>query len=75
MKAFVFGELDLADEDTARFAVMSPGERLALFCQLCDLTDAIQAGRPNRSALRAPQERSEEAIALWKRLMRGGHEL
>jgi hypothetical protein len=59
------------DDDTRRFAGMRPERRLALFLELCDLTDAIQAGRPNREALRAPQSRSEEALALWGRLMGG----
>ncbi len=56
-------------DDTERFARMSPEERLALFLQLCDLTDSIQKDRPNRDALRAPQPMSHESRALWRRLM------
>lgn len=51
---------------------MSPEERLALFVELCNLTDSIQAGRPNAARLREPQPPSDESIALWSRLMRGG---
>ena len=62
------------DEETARYARMSPEERLELFLQLCDLTDAIVRGRPDGHALRAPTPRSPESLALWARLMeRGGH--
>lgn len=66
------GEVHNPDEETARFARMTPAARLKLFFQLCDLTDALQAGRPNRAALRAPQPRSEEALALWAKLMQAG---
>jgi hypothetical protein len=60
-------------DDVDRFARMRPEERLKLFLELCDLTDSIQAGRPNRAALRAPAPRSAESIALWQKLMRRGH--
>jgi len=76
MRPDALGELaSSAQEDTRRFARMTPSQRLALFLELCDLTDAIQAGRPDRERLRAAQLRSEEAIALWASLMsrsRGG---
>ncbi|MDQ3033499.1 MAG: hypothetical protein M3Y87_13855 [Myxococcota bacterium] len=55
--------------DTERFAVMTPEERLALFLQLCELTDAITRGRPDADALRAPTPRSPESEALWLRLI------
>lgn len=61
-------------DDVTRFARMRPEERLKLFLELCDLTDSIQAGRPNRAALRAPQPLSAEAIALWKKLMQRGRD-
>ena len=64
-------ELDNEVEDTARFAAMTPNARLKLFLELCDLTDALQAGRPNQLALRAAVPISEEARVLWTRLMRG----
>jgi hypothetical protein len=74
MRPAELGELSTSsDEDTRRFARMRPRERLALFFELCDLTDAIQAGRPNREALRAPQPRSEESLALWAALMSRAH--
>ncbi len=57
------------EEETARFARMTPEERLELFLQLCDLTDAIVRGRPDAHALRAPTPRSPESLALWARLM------
>jgi hypothetical protein len=70
--AFPFCASD-TDEDTQRFARLTPEERLRLFCELCDLTDAIQANRPNRDALRAPHPRSDEAITTWQRLMNRAH--
>ncbi len=48
---------------------MSPAERLALFLELCDLTDAIVEARPTKERLRSGTPRSDEAEALWKRLM------
>jgi hypothetical protein len=65
-----FAEIDSELADTARFARMSPEERLALFVQLCDLTDSVQAGRPDPASLRAPTPISIEAAALWTKLMR-----
>ena len=64
-----FGSSSTDVDDTARFARMSTEERLALFLQLCDLTDAIQAGRPGGSISREGHPRSDEALALWARLM------
>jgi hypothetical protein len=58
-----------AEADTLRFASMTPEERLALFLELCDLTDSVQRGRPDSAALRQEQPRSAEALALWARLM------
>jgi hypothetical protein len=63
-----FAEVEV--DDLARFTRMTPEQRLALFAQLCDLTDSVQAGRPDRAALRAPAPISEEAAALWTKLMR-----
>jgi hypothetical protein len=57
-------------EDRARFAGMSPEERLELFLELCALADEIVRGRPDADALRAPTPRSAESEALWERLMR-----
>jgi sugar/nucleoside kinase (ribokinase family) len=58
-----------------RFRDMTVEQRLELFLELCDLTDSIVATRPDAAALRAGTPRSEEAEALWRRLMkmsRGG---
>ena len=52
-----------------RFARMSPEQRLALFLELCDLTDSIQRGRPDVHHLRRGAPISAEAEALWQRLM------
>jgi hypothetical protein len=68
-----FADIESDLDDRLRFVRMSPEERLALFAQLCDLTDSIHAGRPNRAALRAPAPVSAEALALWARLMRQQH--
>ena len=57
------------DDETDRFAKMTSEERLALFLELCDLTDSIVNGRPDREALRARTQRSPESEALWVRLM------
>ncbi len=51
------------DRDTERLAKMTPAERLALFLELCDLTDSITAGRPDAARLRAPTPRSTETEA------------
>jgi hypothetical protein len=59
-----------AAAETARYARMTPEQRLALFLQLCDLTDDVQRGRPDRSALRAPAPLDAEALALWAQLMK-----
>jgi hypothetical protein len=64
--AFAFVELD---DDTERFARMTPAERLTLFLELCDLTDSIVEARPDAEALRSGTPRSTDAEALWKRLM------
>jgi hypothetical protein len=71
MDPAAFGASDPSVHDTGRFARLNPEARLRLLLELCDLTDAVQAGRPNAAALRAQQPRSPEAIALWERLMRG----
>lgn len=71
MKVPMLRELDNEVEDRARFAAMTPKARLKLFLELCDLTDALQAGRPNQPALRAAVPISEEAAALLTRLRRG----
>jgi MFS transporter, DHA1 family, inner membrane transport protein len=55
--------------ETERFARMTPEQRLALFLELCDLTDSIQRDRPDAEALRRPAPRSPESESLWKRLM------
>lgn len=64
------GKPDPSLDAPDRFAAMSPEARLSLFLELCDLTDSIQQGLPRRAALRAEHPRSDEAIALWARLMR-----
>lgn len=61
-----------APDDTARFAAMSPEERIALCLELCDLADSVVSGRPDSAALRRPHPRSAESLALWRRLMRSG---
>jgi hypothetical protein len=62
-----FPEEDQRDLD--RIRRMTPEQRLALCLELCDLTDSIVRERPDRAALRAPDPRSPEAEALWRRLM------
>lgn len=57
------------DDETERFARMTPEERLALFLELCALTDSIVRHRPDAEALRAPTPRSPESEALWLRLI------
>jgi len=56
-------------DDAERFRSMSREERLALFFELCDLTDSIVNNRPEPGRLREPNLRSAEADALWRRLM------
>ncbi len=56
-------------DDTERFRRMSPEERLRLFLELCDLTDAIVGSRPDQRRLRERHPRSAEALATWRRLM------
>lgn len=56
-------------DDVGRFAAMSPEQRLALFLELCEVADSIVRYRPDAAAIRAPTPRSEEAVALWHRLM------
>lgn len=58
-----------ATPDVERFARMTPEDRLALFLELCDLTDSIVRARPDEDALRSPTPRSAESEALWRRLM------
>jgi hypothetical protein len=57
------------DDDVARFARMSPEQRLQLFLELCALTDSIVRNRPDAEALRRATPRSSESEALWQRLM------
>ncbi len=57
------------DDDVRRFARMTPEERLAIFLELCVLTDSIVRNRPDADALRAATPRSPEAEALWRRLI------
>lgn len=64
-----FGALAQEDDDVARFARMTPEERLSLFLELCALTDSIVRHRPDAEALRAPTPRSPESEALWLRLI------
>lgn len=56
-------------DDRDRFRAMTPEQRLALFIQLCDVTDSVVNARPDPSRLRQPHPRSTEAEALWQRLM------
>jgi hypothetical protein len=56
--------------DTERFAGTTPELRLRLFLELCDLTDAIQRGRPDVHRLRAGTPLGPEAELLWQRLIR-----
>jgi hypothetical protein len=72
MKPLTLAEITQVPDEIERFRGMTIEERLALFLELCDLTDAVQAGRPNRSALRAPEPLSPEAEALWSKLMQHG---
>ena len=55
--------------DVERFSRMTPEGHLAIFLELCDLTDSIIAGRPDPETLRARTPRSKESDALWQRLM------
>ncbi len=57
------------ERETERFARMAPEERLALFLELCELTDQIVRNRPDADAIRAPTPRSAASEALWQRLM------
>jgi hypothetical protein len=59
-----------AEEETRRYARMTPEERLELFEQLCELTHEILRDRPDADAIRAPVPRSQAAIETWQRLMR-----
>jgi hypothetical protein len=56
-------------DDVGRFARMTPEERLAIFLELCRLTDSIVRNRPDVEALRALTPRSPESEALWRRLI------
>jgi hypothetical protein len=68
MRSFPRAEHPDAD-DTARFAAMTPAERIALCLELCDLADSIVDGRPDPQQLRNPHPRSAESLELWRRLM------
>lgn len=57
------------EDDLARFRAMTPEERIALFLELCELTDSIVRGRPDAERLRAATPLSAESEALWSRLM------
>ena len=57
------------EDDLERFRRMTPEERLAIFLDLCRLTDSIVRHRPDAEALRAPPPRSPESEALWQRLI------
>lgn len=56
------------DDDLERFAKMSVTERIALFFQLCDVTDSIVNARPDRDQLRAGEPLSAETEAALDRL-------
>jgi len=60
----------IEDRDTQRFAQMTPEGRLKLFLELCELAEAVVAGRPDAARLRAPTPRSPASLALWQRLMK-----
>ncbi len=50
---------------------MTPDERLACFVEICRLSDAIMAGRTDRTQVLAEQERMHpEDEALWLRLVK-----
>lgn len=57
------------EDDLERFRAMTPEERVALFFELCELTDSIVRARPDADRLREPTPRSPESEALWKRFM------
>ena len=57
------------EDDTERYRAMTPSERLALFMELCALTDSIVRHRPDAEAIRRATPRSAESLALWQRLM------
>lgn len=57
------------EDDTERYRAMAPSERLALFMELCALTDSIARHRPDAEAIRSATPRSAESLALWQRLM------
>lgn len=59
-------------DDVARFRAMTPEQRLAVFLELCELTDSIVRARPDAERLREPTPRSPESEALWHRLMEHG---
>ncbi len=57
------------EDDVARFAAMTPAQRLELCLQLCDVTDSIVNARPDRDRLRAATPLAPETEALIARLI------
>jgi hypothetical protein len=59
------------DDDTDRYAAMTPADRLQLFEQACELARSILAQRPDAEAVLARRvPLSPESEALWLRLVK-----
>jgi hypothetical protein len=57
----------------ARYAAMTPNQRLACFEDICNFTDNLLRGRPDRRAVLARCEpMSAEAEKTWLRLVAEG---
>lgn len=59
------------DPQRARYAAMTPDQRLALFVEACELADALLAPRADRrEVLRARQPMPPQAETRWLELVR-----
>lgn len=64
--------MDSVDDlsDTARFAAMTPNERLEIFVEVCDLAHSILSERPDAEEVLARSEPLEPAAEqTWLRLV------
>jgi hypothetical protein len=60
-----------AVDDRARYAAMTPEERLVVFVDVCDLARTILEGRPDRRQILAENEPMPPAAeTTWRRLVR-----
>ena len=59
-----------AFDDSARYAAMSPEERLAIFVEVCELARTILEDRPDRARILGEKEPMPPAAeAAWRRLV------